>query len=344
MPTIDGGHLFLSCVFPVREGELIDDGRLLTHAHKLREELSLLPTAQQSAVTVQSGLMSPFAQCPRTHFLRLFVIDQPMFNGRDPVDPLLAAVTGKSPQMHQRSDRFRHGWLVLSADIDRAGGVDEGLSGWAEGLWHRTEPEMRAIFSHCHGFDKVETAAHFAAYIKRCQIETTMSFNDYWQGRPPLKGFSFGALGQMVLGVAVLVLLLGWWFIGPSNWWVLLWLLPGLLLGVGFAAFRLDRVGRQPFPAAPDSDLPSVLKSLYVQQRFAFFAEAMQGMTPEVIHRSFGQFLDSARPEVLDGPTQPRGVIRGDGVDLAIPESLRASGTPDNAGDVSREAALKAGF
>jgi hypothetical protein len=45
---------------------------------------------------------------------------------------------------------------------------------------------------------------------------------------------------------------------------------------VAFRAFMMRR-GATPFPKAPDSDLPSILKALYLQQRFQDFAITAQG-------------------------------------------------------------------
>jgi hypothetical protein len=246
----------------------------------------------------------------------MFMIDQPMFNGRDPANPLVNAVMGVDPLVHQKFDVLSRPWLALSADIDRRPvEADEGIASWAEGLWTRTGDEMRAVFGHCHGFDAVTTAAEFAAYVKRCQVETTMSFNDYWPGRPPLKGLSLKGLVVRALVPAIamplLLALLG------AGWWSLLGLIPGLLLGIGFVLWLLWTTGSKAFPPAPNSDLPSVLKALHVQQRFALFAEAAQGRPATDLHAMFGKFLADVRPDDVEGPTQAPGVIRSDGVDLA---------------------------
>ncbi|PZU45519.1 MAG: hypothetical protein DI568_13570 [Sphingomonas sp.] len=320
MPNIDGGHYFLTLLAPVKTGEPVTDGGVVTtHGNLLREELANLPTAMQSPVSIDTGLISPFAQCRRTHFLRMFVIDQPMFNGRDPVDPLWNIVKKRDPLVHQPFDTLSRPWLVLAADFDlRTDEPDKGLRSWAEALWTRTEAEMRAIFTHCHGFEEVNSAAQFADYVARCQVETTMSFNDYWPGRPPLKGLSLnGLLWRTLLPAAalgVLALVLGW------GWWALATALLGLGLGVGYVLWLLWSKGKAAFPPAPDSDLPSVLKALHVQQRFAFFAEAVQGMDADALHASFGQWVSGVRPADLDSPTQAPGVIRSDGVQLETPE------------------------
>ncbi|MGQ5702415.1 hypothetical protein ACUJ46_10235 [Sandaracinobacteroides sp. A072] len=323
MPDIDGGHYFLTLLAPVKTGEsVVEDGRVTTHGNLLREELATLPTAQQSPVCIETGMQSPFARCTRTHFLRLVVIDQPMFNGRDPSDPIMNVLRGVDPLVHQPFDALSRPWLMLAADFDRRPEEpDEGLGSWAEGLWREAEAEMRAIFTHCHGFDGVQDAAGFVAYVKRCQVSTTMSFNDYWPGRPPLKGESFGRLSLGILMVAAGFVALFWALLRPDSLWWLLALVPaGLVAGLLAAIWRLWSLGGKSFPPAPDSDLPSILKALHVQQRFAFFAEVVQGMDDRALHASFGSFLATVRPADAAAPTQPPGVIRSDGVDLVSPE------------------------
>lgn len=319
MPNIDGGHIFLTLLAPVKLGDVLHpQGHISTHSHILREELANLPTAAQSPVSVTTGLNSPFARCRRTHFLRMFIIDQPMWNGRDPANPLVNAAKRVDPLVHQKFDVLSRPWLALSADIDRRPDEpDNGLRSWAEGLWTNSEAEMKAVFSHCHGFDGVATPGAFADYVARCQIETTMSFNDYWQGRPPLKGESLQRIAIGTLALAAGVAALIWFLLKPlSMWWLLPILLVGLGVGIAFTIWNLWVKGKKAFPAAPDSDLQSVLKSLHVQQRFAFFAEAVQGMEPDALNRSFAQFLADVRPEDLTSPTQVPGVIRSDGVEL----------------------------
>ncbi len=337
MPTIDGGHIFLTLLAPVKTGEREWNGQTMPHVHVLREELSNLPTAAQSPVSIETRIDSPFACCTRTHFVRLFVIDQPMFNGRDPMNPLKAAATGinplagkaakqgADPLIHQPFDVLSRSWLVLSADIDRRPDQpDDGIASWAEHLWTKREDAMRAIFSHCCGFDSVNSPAAFADYLKRCQIDTTMSFNDYWPGRPPLKGESFGKLGLLAGGAALLVTALLWFLFNPgSMWWLLPMLLVGLAAGVGLAIWRLWSVGGKAFPPAPDSDLPSVLKALHCQQRFASFVERAQALDETSLHASFGQLLAELRPDDVTSPTQSPGVIRSDNVNLVEHQAVQ---------------------
>ncbi len=320
MPTIDGGHIYLTCLIPVKRGGTVVDGGFSTHSHRLREELALLPTAQQSPETVDAGLVSPFARCRRTHFLRLFIVDQPMWNGRDPIDPLWNIVKGDNLKKQPPYDVLAQPWLILSADIDRdISQPDDGLAGWAEALWERTQPEMEAIFSHCAGFEDVGTASQFARWLKRCQLPTTMSFNGYYDGEPALKGMNLKLVALMVLAIAAGTVLLAALLV--KGWWLLLAVLPGLGLGLYGAFGYADRFGSRPFPAFPDSSLDSVLKALWLQQRFGSFAEAAQGLSPDNLHAAFGHFLAEARPDDLSSAvSQPPGVVRSDAVPLPAPE------------------------
>ncbi len=321
MPTLDGGHLFLTGLYPVRTGLRAREGEpLRPWSHHLREELALLPTARQNPETDAAGFMSPFARCRRTHFARLVVIDQPMWGGRMPVDPILNIVLRRPLKSQPPYDVLSRPWLLLAADIDRTDAPDGGLASWAEHLWAVAGEEMRAIFSACEGFEAVIDGHSFARYLARGQIETTMSFNGYYDGEPPLGGPGLARLAARPAAAAAAVVaagllagvagLLAWLAIGLAAALLVLW------LGLG----ELSRAGARPFPPFPESDLPSVLKALFVQQRFAAFVEAHQLDPPEALHAAFAAFLGETRPADTDpAASQQPGVIRSDGGTLAAP-------------------------
>ncbi|WP_448579875.1 hypothetical protein [Thermaurantiacus sp.] len=321
MPTIDGGHIYLTCLFPVKAGGTTDGDRFLPHSHRLREELALLPTAQQNPETVKAGLVSPFARCRRTHFLRLVVIDQPMWQGRDPVNPLLNILLRKKLKAQPPFDVLSRPYLLLAADIDRRPGEpDEGLASWASGLWSRTHKEVEAIFAHCHGFAGISDEAGFVRFVKQHQLPTTMSFNGYYDGDPPLAGAKLKRILALIVLSALGLGLLAWAILG--SWLHFFWGAPlGLALGLAAAFRRLDSLGARAFPPFPDSDLPTVLKSLYLQQRFVQFAESVQGADSAALYRAFGDFLAATRPgDLSEHVSQPPGVVRSDGVALPEPE------------------------
>lgn len=344
MPNFDGGHYFYTGLFPVRlDSVQRPDGSYTVHSHLLREALASLPNFSEASGSIRT---SPFARCRSTHFVRLAVIDEPEYNGRDPVDALRQAAKGIDLLAHQPVDHFSRAWLMFAADFDA---VDAGARDrWAAGLWDLMQPELVAIFEHCCDFtsrdqlkfsqasalDPVKSGADFAAYLARGQIETTMSFNIYGLGGPPLKDVSIGALLGLALIPALLVGFGGAWlrwgpFHRPWHWWpwqwgwawpwhwdwcgillVILAALVGLFLGAWLIYKIVMRRGARPFPTAPDSDLKSVLKGLFLQQRLVDFAIAHQEDEPDELYSAFGQFIGKVQPDDVESPTQARGVLK----------------------------------
>ena len=65
------------------------------------------------------------------------------------------------------------------------------------------------------------------------------------------------------------------------------------LLAAGPAIYAVYRLimarGLKPFPAAPNSDLPSVLKALYLQRQLIPFVARMQGESDQALYDEFGK-------------------------------------------------------
>ncbi len=311
MPNFDGGHYFYTGLFPVRlEPEKRADGSITVPSHLLRETLASLPNFSQIPGVNRT---SPFARCSSTHFARLAVIDNPAFNGRDPVDALEGALKGVDLAVHQPVDHLSRAWLLFTADFDASANSDDVRDRWAHGLWQLMEPELRAIFSPCVSFRHVDSAETFAGYIARGQIETTMSFNDYWIDPMPARGVSIKRMGLQFLVVLLLFLAAAWLINRELNAGWIVWLVAALL-GIAAGAWAVYKLvmgrGALPFPRAPNSDLKSVLKGLYLQQNFTRFAIAQQGASAEELHAAFDRFLADVQPANADNPTQPPGVLR----------------------------------
>lgn len=327
MANIDGGHYFLTTLIPLKlEPVRRAVGSFTSPNHVLREVLAMLPTAQQSPACVAAGFASPFSRCTRTHFVRAVVIDQPMYNGRDGGDALLQGLRNVNLLVHEPVDNLSRPYLMFCADLDaRLDEADGGLCTWAVGLWAKMAPELQVVFSSCYGFDEVADGAAFAAWLVRCQIETTMSFNDYYVPMADLHGYSLkDVTAWLVVGTAALLALAAWALLALacSLWWLLAALPVAALLSLGGVLRRLWLKGRQPFPTGADTDLVSVLKSLHVQQRFALLAAQLQGADPLTLHAGFGQFLEQVRPADTASPTQPPGVIRSDGIQLVTHKAV----------------------
>lgn len=318
MPNFDTGSYFYTGLFPVdlRPTRRADQS-ITSHSHLLREVLAELPnfSAEDAA-----ALQSPFARCRRTHFARLAMMDDPAFNGRVQGDTILSAISGVDLLVAQPVDHLSRSWLIFAADADAADGSDASRDTWARGLWEVMEPELRAIFRHCLGFRSVDSAADFAAYVAKAQVETTMSFHDYWPTPPDLPTLTTNRLAVIALAPALLLALGAAWlrwrpWHWPHGWdWggfflVLAAFLVGLAVGVWLVYRTILRRGAKPWPAGRGADLPGVLKSLHVQQHFTRFAIEQQGASPAQLHAAFGRFLDEVKPGDVVGPTQPPGCI-----------------------------------
>ena len=328
MPTYDGGHYFLTALIPI-EWHAIEDGAVVTSpVHALRKQLELLPPAAQTPACAHR--QSPFAKSTRTHFARFVVIDDVAYPGRLSGNTLVAAATGVVLTDAQPQDNLNCPFLLFVVDFDAASGDDSERDAYLSELWTVMGADLASIFQFCHGFDAADGKS-FAAYIARCQLETTMSFNDYYAVMPdlpswPVNIYKWGAVASLAaLGIGVLATaaLLIASLLGAS---VLPWLRDAVWLSLAGAAalilvalvayMTVMAAGKKPFPAASDSDLKSVLKSLHVQRAFTRFvidnqvlAAGTDEPSAQKLHDAFKAFVAANKPYDLDGPTQAPGVI-----------------------------------
>ncbi len=333
MPDFDSGHIFLTTMAPIKPGAPDDDPQT-SYEQRVRIALAQLPTANQSPATIKGRFNSPFARNTRTHLARIFVLDNVIYNGRIPQNPIVGTVQGKNPITPQHVDRLRCPYLVFCADVDAvvedgeqlpaklsAGQQRKVRASYARKLWQTMEEELRDLYGNCYGFDGVETADQFADYLDDCHVETTMPFHDYYLKLPkfnvlPLTAMIVAVLAPLALGLLGLVL----WLFGMTHVPWLGWpLLPAWFLALGLAValtllfiFYALWNGRKPLAPAEYDDLPSVLKAIYMQQRFADFFVETQGASNAELHAAYGDFLAATRPADLARPTQKPGVISAD--------------------------------
>jgi hypothetical protein len=316
MPNIDAGHYFFTGIVPVCNEGTIEhpgvDGKPIRSSpiHMVREALETLPTALQSHATEKCGIPSPFSRSLRTHFARIVVLDQPFFNGRAHQDAIVGTIRGTDLLAAGPEDQLSCPYLLVMIDFDPLNGGDGEPRAYFEELWGLMEPELRAVFGYCYGFLGVSGAAGFADLMLSCQLETTMPFNDYWIDPPALPSLSGLGLGAILAGFAAIPLVINtlyhlWrWPMG------LLLVLIFLLIGVAADYWLVMWRGGRSFPGNPRATLRHVLKGLYLQQAFARFVSDQQGRDPALWGAAFRDFLKANRPEDLNGPTQPPGVIR----------------------------------
>jgi hypothetical protein len=131
----------LTILSPILEDDRLD----ICHATALRWFLASLPRDHTS----------PFARVSSTHFARLVVMDDVVFVGAP-----------------AREEHLKSRYLVFESNFD--GDLDRYLTRMAVEI-----PEFAdAAWKHCVGYPGVANPAAFAAYMKKCQIETTFFFAD----------------------------------------------------------------------------------------------------------------------------------------------------------------------
>ena len=332
MLDLDSGHIFLTTMAPIKPGSPPDNPQS-SYEQRVRIALAKLPTANQSPATVDDKFNSPFARNMRNHLARMFVLNDTIYNGRITQNPLVAQLEGNKQIVPQHVDRLNAPYLVFCADVDAieqdgaplpdtltAEQQRQVRASYARTLWSTMEEELRDVYSNCFGFEAVTTADDFAAYLERCHVETTMPFHDYYLDiesakfhNLPVKPLLYGVLAPLAFGALVLVL----WLLGAKHVPILGWAaLPtwiiSILLGAGLAYLAVKFAianGEKPLAPAKYDDLPSVLKALYIQQKFSNFFIESQGLPPDELHAAFGAFVREHEPQNRHHKTQKPGVI-----------------------------------
>jgi len=312
MASIEGSHYFLTVLVPVRRGWVkTEQGQTTTPIITLREKLAQMDTAMQTPERTRSGKISNFAKSTRTHFARFAVIDRLGYNGYVAADPVALTLGLQRPAVH-REELIRP-YLLFAAEFDApSGSRSYDLAVYLRELWEVMREDLVGIFRNCVGFDpdRISTAAEFIAYIKACELETTMPFNAYYIDPPALPSTSLrglliggGMAGVVAGGVA-------WWLV--QRWFpvaaILLGILAFLAAAVGFAAFRIKTLGDRRFPASPEGDLPTILKALWLQTAFGRFVIANQQVDPATLHEAFGAFLNENKVDQPE-PRHPAGRV-----------------------------------
>lgn len=308
MANYDAGHYFLTFMAPIpREGVVETKGVRRSAVDHIRYMITTLPTAQQDPPSIASGLQSPFARVPGTHFAHLFVIDDVRYNGREPSSPIKNLIFNVKMTDPEHIDHLPDPYLVLAVDFDAPDGSAESLRAYTDRLWQHMGGELALVFGPTSGFDAVRDAASFHEFVCQGQIDTNLPFNDYWahEVTPPSPVPWMGAASFAVLAGAVVLSSTGIW---SASFWGLFALTVLALLVVNIAI--IAKFGLTPFPAAPDSDLQSVLKAVYIQQMFTGFAIDALGKTDAELQDAFDGFCRTHMPQDKVTPTQAPGVLQ----------------------------------
>jgi hypothetical protein len=139
MPNQSGSVYGLTILSPIKD----DPQAEISHNLAIRMYLSTLPRHRNS----------PFAKVSSTHFARLVVMDDVVYEG-----------------MPSCEEHLKRQYLIFESNFD--GDLDTYLRAMASEIGD----EVHEVWQHCIGYPGVSDVNLFVAYMKKCQIETTFYF------------------------------------------------------------------------------------------------------------------------------------------------------------------------
>ena len=120
---------------------------------------------------------SPMARVPQTYLARYFVLDDVFSEslaGGDFWGTLYDILSIFSDKFRRRAlpkeDHLKSRYLVFSSNFHG------DLETYLRGMWAAMQKEIREVWGYCYAFDQVHDADTFIAYIKKCQLNTTLFF------------------------------------------------------------------------------------------------------------------------------------------------------------------------
>ncbi len=156
MANKNGNAYGLTLLCPIKNGSVNNQ----SYAALTRLHLQNMPTEEES----------PMALVPNTYLCRFYILNDVFFEGGPPKGTLLATLLTGFRSL-AREEHLNSKYLVFSSNF--YGDRDTYL----EGMWEQASTQVKEIWKHCVGFDKVSDASDFVDYITRCQVDNQLFFN-----------------------------------------------------------------------------------------------------------------------------------------------------------------------
>ena len=164
MANVSGNAYALTALVPIRNEHLGE----IAYCDLVRDRLENWNMLENS----------PMAKVPQTYLCRFFVLDDvyieslPGASALDTVSDYLPIVPEKIRLgVLPAHDHLQSKYLVFSSNFH--GDPDAYL----RGMWSAISAEVKEVFGFCYGFDQVDGADKFVAYMKRCQLNVALFFD-----------------------------------------------------------------------------------------------------------------------------------------------------------------------
>lgn len=145
MANTSGKAYGLTTLCPIINGYNRYSSRGESHDKEVRRVLQNLANDEASL----------FANSDNTYLSRLFILNDVFFQQGD----------------DNSHDQLKSKYLCFNSNFHG------DLEPYLTSLWNKNESRVREIWQHCVAFDRVSNAEDFIAYIKSCQVKTTLFFN-----------------------------------------------------------------------------------------------------------------------------------------------------------------------
>ncbi len=166
--NISGNAYALTILSPIKDGFTEEE---VAYADLVRDRLQAW----------NNELNSPMALVPQTYLCRYFVLDDvyteslPGASVFDTLVDLLPYVPnalrrGALPKEEHLKSRY----LVFTSNFH--GGPKGDLDGYLRGMWDAISDRIKEVWGYCYGFEQVDNADTFIAYMKKCQLTAELFF------------------------------------------------------------------------------------------------------------------------------------------------------------------------
>jgi hypothetical protein len=170
--NISGNAYALTILSPIKDGFTQDE---IAYSDIVRDRLQGWNTESNSPMTLT----------PQTYLCRFFVLDDvyteslPGASALDTIVDWLPFVPDWARDWARRcalpaEDHLKSRYLVFSSNFHcgPSGSVDDYL----RGMWNAISDRVKDIWGYCYGFEAVNDADSFIAYMKKCQLTATLFF------------------------------------------------------------------------------------------------------------------------------------------------------------------------
>lgn len=168
MGNISGNAYALTILSPIKDGYTADE---IAYADVVRDRLQ----------DWNSEPNSPMVLVPQTYLCRYFVLDDvytesyPGGNAPDTVSDWLPLVPDSLRRAAlPQEDHLKSRYLVFSSNF--YAGPKGDLDGYLRGMWNAISARIKEVWGFCYGFEGVDTADKFIAYMKKCQLPASLFF------------------------------------------------------------------------------------------------------------------------------------------------------------------------